>query len=120
MWASRQSAPLVDALVSEAAAGLGSPPAAAPSSPPDLASVGRASLGDAVDDAPSVDAAALAAAFVDDAAPRSFFAQPEPLKWIAGITSALRMVAPQTGHPSGPWLWMPCTTSMRCAQAVQM
>jgi hypothetical protein len=100
----------VDTVVSEAAAGLASslraglasPPAAAPSSPPDLVSVGGASLEDAVDDAPSVDAAALAAAFVDDAAPRSFFAQPEPLKWIAGITSALRMLAPQTGHASGP------------------
>jgi hypothetical protein len=50
-------------------------------------------------------------AFVpEEAAPRSFFAQPEPLKWIVGGANCLRSVcsAPHVGQNSGagslsPW-----------------
>ncbi|HEY7970641.1 MAG TPA: hypothetical protein VID95_11650, partial [Candidatus Limnocylindrales bacterium] len=35
--------------------------------------------------------------------PRSFFAQPEPLKWIVGVVNALRTSwLPQTGQAAGP------------------
>lgn len=53
---------------------------------------------------------------------RSFFAQPEPLKWIAGVTSAFRIVpsAPQLGQKRGPASWIPWITSTRWAQLEQM
>ena len=53
---------------------------------------------------------------------RSFFAQPEPLKWIAGGTRALRIVpsAPQDGQKRGPASWIPWITSTRCLQVEQM
>ncbi len=42
---------------------------------------------------------------------RSFFAQPEPLKWTAGDAKTLRIGPPQTGHVDGPCTWTPCMTS---------
>ncbi|HEY8239043.1 MAG TPA: hypothetical protein VIF63_06385 [Candidatus Limnocylindrales bacterium] len=55
---------------------------------------------------------------VDD---RSFFAQPEPLKWTAGVVIALRNVpsAPQFGQNLGPESLMPWITSVRCRQVAQ-
>jgi len=49
---------------------------------------------------------------------RSFFAQPEPLKWTVGATNALRSVssAPQTGQNRGPGALMPWITSVRSPQ----
>jgi len=45
---------------------------------------------------------------------RSFFAQPEPLKWIDGAENAfLTGDAPQIGHASGPLAATPCITSKR-------
>lgn len=60
----------------------------------------------------------LPAPLVDE---RSFFAQPEPLKWIAGVTSALRIVAslPQLGQKRGPASLIPWITSTRCWQPEQ-
>jgi len=62
---------------------------------------------------------AFAPAFVEAAARRSFFAQPEPLKWTAGTFNALRIGPPQTGHAAGPLPWIPWTTSIRCPQSLQ-
>ncbi len=47
---------------------------------------------------------ALLAAFVLDAPPRSFFAHPEPLKWIAGDENCFRIVPsrPHDGQNLGP------------------
>jgi len=43
--------------------------------------------------------------------PRSFFAQPDPLKWIVGVVNALRIsVLPQTGQLAGPASFTPCST----------
>ncbi len=51
-------------------------------------------------------------------APRSFFAQPDPLKWIVGAVNALRTSwLPQTGQLLGPASWTPCSTSKRCPLA---
>ena len=44
---------------------------------------------------------------------RSTFAQPDPLKRIAGATNALRVGAPHTGHSVGPASCTPCITSTR-------
>jgi hypothetical protein len=51
------------------------------------------------------------------AAPRSFFAQPLPLKWIVGGANAFR-TGPlrQTGQWVGPSLLTPWITSKRCPQ----
>ncbi len=73
---------------------------------------------------PSVDfeleaaAALVRAALADD---RSFLAQPEPLKWIAGVESALRIVpsAPHEGQKRGPGSLMPWITSVRVRQFAQ-
>jgi hypothetical protein len=53
---------------------------------------------------------------------RSFFAQPEPLKWTVGAVNALVMVpsAPQLGQNRGPASLMPWITSVRCRQFEQM
>ena len=52
---------------------------------------------------------------------RSFFAQPEPLKWTAAATTALRMgPPPQRSHASGPGACTPCTTSTRAPQLAHM
>jgi hypothetical protein len=50
---------------------------------------------------------------------RSFFAQPDPLKWTAGAEIDLRIVAPHTGQCDGPWPWTPWTTSTSWPQAEQ-
>jgi hypothetical protein len=53
-----------------------------------------------LDDQPSE---LLAAEAFRALAPRSFFAQPEPLKWIVGAVNALRTSwLPQTGQLVGP------------------
>jgi hypothetical protein len=46
--------------------------------------------------------------------PRSFFAQPDPLKWIAGVTNAFVIVpsAPHSGQNRGPWSLMPWMNSV--------
>jgi hypothetical protein len=53
---------------------------------------------------------------------RSFFAQPVPLKWMAGAANALRSVpsAPQFGQNAGPSSLMPWRMSVRCWHAEQM
>jgi hypothetical protein len=43
---------------------------------------------------------------------RSFLAQPEPLKTIAGVDNSLRISAPQRGHFCGPDSLTPCITSV--------
>lgn len=55
---------------------------------------------------------------VDD---RSFFAQPEPLKWIAGAARALRSVpsAPQFGQTLGAGSLIPWRNSVTCLQFEQ-
>jgi hypothetical protein len=52
---------------------------------------------------------------------RSFFAQPDPLKWIAGVDIARRIVPswPQFGQTCGPVALIPWITSMRCLQFEQ-
>jgi hypothetical protein len=83
------------------------------------------------EDSPEPDAGAGAAAedssffggdALDGADERSFFAQPVPLKWIAGVVNAFVIVpsAPQLGQNRGPWSWMPWTTSTRCPQTLHV
>lgn len=64
----------------------------------------------------------LAAALVLLAPPRSFFAQPDPLKWIEGAENCLRIVPsrPQDGQNLGPESLIPWRMSARWPQAVQM
>jgi len=54
-------------------------------------------------------------------APRSFFAQPDPLKWIVGGANSLRIVpsSPHEGQNSGPGSLRPWRMSVRWSQAVQ-
>jgi hypothetical protein len=49
----------------------------------------------------------------------SFFAHPEPLKWMAGVLRALRILPPQVSQVVGPFSAIECRTSMRRPQAVQ-
>jgi hypothetical protein len=65
--------------------------------------------------------AVLAAALVLEELPRSFFAQPDPLKWIAGAANCLRMdpSAPHDGQKFGPGSLIPWRMSARWSQAVQ-
>jgi len=53
---------------------------------------------------PPASAAAFAFVAAEDAVERSFLAQPEPLKWMAGALKPLRIVptAPQLGQVVGP------------------
>ncbi len=53
--------------------------------------------------------------------PRSFFAQPEPLKWIVGSANCLRRVPsrPHAGQNFGPGSLIPWMMSARWLQAVQ-
>lgn len=54
------------------------------------------------------------------AARRSFLAQPEPLKWIAGAAMALRTGPfPHSGQLVGGSSWSPWITSKRRPQAAQ-
>jgi hypothetical protein len=66
--------------------------------------------------------AAFAAALVEAEPPRSFLAQPDPLKWIAGEENSLRIVpdAPHEGQNPGPGSLIPRRMSARWSQAVQM
>src|SRR4051794_8327240 len=58
---------------------------------------------------------------VPDDAPRSFFAQPDPRKWIVGGANCLRIVpsAPHVGQKFGPDSLIPCRMSARVPQALQ-
>ena len=51
----------------------------------------------------------------------SFFAQPDPLKWIVGGANTLRIVfsRPQLGQKCGPGSLIPWRMSARCSHAVQ-
>jgi hypothetical protein len=49
----------------------------------------------------------------------STFAQPLPLKWIAGALSALRIAPPQASQADGPVASIPWTTSTRRPHSVQ-
>jgi hypothetical protein len=53
--------------------------------------------------------------------PRSFLAQPDPLKWIVGGANSLRIVpsSPHEGQNSGPGSFRPWRMSVRWSQAVQ-
>jgi hypothetical protein len=64
-------------------------------------------------------AAGLVRVRVDDE--RSFFAQPDPLKWTVGGANALRSVpsAPHAGQNRGPGASMPWITSVSCRQDEQ-
>jgi hypothetical protein len=55
------------------------------------------------------------------ALPRSFFAQPDPLKWIVGGANSLRIVPslPHDGQNRGPGSLRPWRMSVRWSQAVQ-
>jgi hypothetical protein len=56
----------------------------------------------------------------DEVARRSFLAQPEPLKWMAGAANALRSWAlPQFGQALGPSACTPCITSKRWPHEAQ-
>ena len=51
---------------------------------------------------------------------RSFFAQPEPLKWIVGGAKPFRTgPLPHEGHRVGPEAYTPWITSNRCPHWVQ-
>lgn len=86
---------------------------APPPSPPPLA--GAPSLADS----PAFDVAALAARV--ELLPRSFFAHPEPLKWIVGGANCLRIVPsrPHAGQNWGPGSLIPSRMSARLLHAVQ-
>jgi hypothetical protein len=76
-----------------------------------------------VDPPLSEDAAALAALVLAVLAEdRSFFAQPEPLKWTVGAVNAFVSVpsAPHAGQNRGPASLMPWITSVRVWQLEQM
>ena len=77
----------------------------------------EASLEEPPDDPPEE----LLAALVLDEPPRSFFAQPDPLKWIAGDENCLRIVPsrPHDGQNFGPAALIPWTMSARWSQEVQ-
>ena len=66
-----------------------------------------------------VAAAAFVFELLDD--DRSFFAQPEPLKWTAGEANTLRSVssAPQAGQKRGVGASMPWMNSVRVEQLEQ-
>ena len=71
--------------------------------------------------APSPDDLALEDDLEPDELPRSFFAQPDPLKWIVGGANSLRIVpsSPHEGQKSGPGSFRPWRMSVRWSQAVQ-
>jgi hypothetical protein len=80
---------------------------------PDVSPVSRFSLVSL--ESPSEDEPRLFAA-----ARRSFFAQPDPLKWIAGAANAFRTgPLPQSGQCSGAGSSRPWMTSNRRPQAAQ-
>jgi hypothetical protein len=84
-----------------------------------FAGAGPSALGDAPSEPLEVP---LSDPLDDDAfralAPRSFFAQPEPLKWIVGALNAFRTSwLPQTGQLVGLASYTPWSTSKRCPLA---
>ena len=85
--------------------------------PPESLEPDDASLDDELPDS-------AAAAFVFEVLEldRSFFAQPEPLKWTLGGTNAFRSVpsAPHVGQNRGPGASMPWMNSVRVEQFEQM
>jgi hypothetical protein len=84
-------------------------------SPPESLSLSPESLSLSPEDAsPSPDDVLFTAAR------RSFLAQPDPLKWMAGAAIALRTgPEPHSGHCSGGPSWTPWMTSNRRPQAAQ-
>jgi hypothetical protein len=66
-------------------------------------------------DSPEPDAALAAALVPAPELPRSFFAHPDPLKWIAGAANCLRIEpsAPHDGQKCGPGSLIPCRMSAR-------
>ena len=55
-----------------------------------------------------------------EVARRSFFAQPEPLKWIAGVAKAFLIgPPPHSGHSVGSSAWTPRRISNRWPQFAQ-
>jgi hypothetical protein len=89
-------------------------------SPPDEAAP------DAVSFVPDVVTGAVPSSALDDraldgdAARRSFFAQPDPLKWMVGGANAFLIgPRPHDGHVVGGSAWTPWTTSKRVPQAAQ-
>ena len=73
------------------------------------------------DEPPSSDDFALADDLEPLELPRSFFAQPDPLKWIVGGANSLRIVpsSPHEGQKRGPGSFSPWRMSVRWSQAVQ-
>ena len=56
----------------------------------------------------------------EEDARRSFFAHPDPLKWIAGVVNAFLIgPLPQSGHSVGGSAWTPRRTSNRWPQFAQ-
>ena len=73
------------------------------------------------DEPPSADDFALADDLEPLELPRSFLAQPDPLKWIVGGANSLRIVpaSPHEGQKSGPGSFSPWRMSVRWSHAVQ-
>ena len=73
------------------------------------------------DERPSPDDVEPAADLEPLELPRSFFAQPDPLKWIVGGANSLRIVpsSPHEGQKRGPGSFRPWRMSVRWSQAVQ-
>jgi hypothetical protein len=71
--------------------------------------------------APEDDPSEPLEAFVPLDPPRSFFAQPDPLKWIVGGANSFRIVPslPHDGQNCGPGALRPWRMSVRWSQAVQ-
>jgi outer membrane biosynthesis protein TonB len=71
--------------------------------------------------APEDDPSEPLEAFVPLDPPRSFFAQPDPLKWIVGGANSFRIVPslPHDGQNCGPGSLRPWRMSVRWSQAVQ-
>jgi hypothetical protein len=64
-------------------------------------------------------AASAAGVVLDAAARASFFAQPLPLKWMAGAVSAFLITPPHTSQAVGPVPEIECRTSTERPQDVQ-
>jgi hypothetical protein len=103
---------VVVVIVAGPAAGVAVDEAASPDPVPLLAPVGASPVLALVDRDPPAELAA----------DRSFFAQPEPLKWTAGVVNPLRIEpsAPQLGQKRGPTSWIPWITSTMWAQTEQL
>lgn len=89
-------------------------------SPDELSPDDAPSPGELLDPSPEP-AAAAALVFDVELVDRSFFAQPEPLKWTDGATTAFRSVpsAPQLGQNRGVGASIPWMNSVRVVQFEQ-